>query len=733
MTSPSNTYTEIVNKREAEYVSTLSYEQFFKLFPPEDKGDNGEWDNLDKKEYYSLVQLYIVKQIKNNFELEITYKPSAKNPTGRIYAKCPMALQRIHKPLREFLTKGLYHDYDMINCHFVIFKYLCDEAGLPTVYIKNYIENRPRILADNKACKTHILAKLNSDNARSSGDWNKELKLLIKECNENKKVLYKKFVSQFQQSNEKNPISSIINKKMCQIENNILQEIITEFPDNKIVPCFDGLLIDEPLEVYSLPDDICKWAEKPIETNVVVPDDFTFIPDDEVVKENQYEEMKKEFEKRHAKIINKSTFILITNDGEVLFKSKADMVISYEHMNFQKYVDKGDYGYYQKQSFIKNWLEDDNISRYDDIDCYPETTLCPTNIFNTWTGFAVQKMKHCEMNQEHVNVFLKHILILCDNDLEQQKLILLWFSHIFKYPEGKSFNPVFISGEGSGKGTLMKIISRLVGVNKYLETTDPLMYVFGQFNDPMTESIVVNINECRKKDMIEVVEKLKGLVADPMIWINGKNTKKFKMRSFHRFITTTNNEDPIPTKDKDRRNHIIRCSDELQGKDVYFGKLNRLIKDDEFIYSIYLYLLTLDPPENFNPAKFPKTEYHQDLQEAYRDYAELWLEDFVSDWFKNNPVPGGSPAPLPPCAGGALTPLPTTVKKLSSEVFRSYRDFIDENKIKCDKNCPGFIKHLKCLKFEGIKSFKSGSIRGLEIDMEYLGKKYMIGCQIKIM
>ena len=45
---------------------------------------------------------------------------------------------------------------------------------------------------DNNAGKHHILAKLNSDNARCSGEWNKELKTLIKECNINKKLLYKK-------------------------------------------------------------------------------------------------------------------------------------------------------------------------------------------------------------------------------------------------------------------------------------------------------------------------------------------------------------------------------------------------------------------------------------------------------------------------------------------------------------------------------------------------------------
>ncbi len=714
---PIQTYIDIINKREAEYVSTLTYEQFFKLFPPEDKADNGEWNNLDKKEYYSLVQQYIIKQIKNNFELKINYKPSNKNLKGRIYAKCPMALQRIHKPLRAFLTKGLYQDYDMINCHFVIFKYLCDEAGLCTVYIKNYIENRPRILDDNNASKTHILAKLNTDNARSTGEWNKELKELIKECNNNKKILYKKFVTEFEQTNPKNPISSIINKKMCEIENNILQEIITEFPDNKIVPCFDGFLIDEPLEVASLPDDICKWTEKTIESNVVVPDDFTFVPDAEVVNESGYEKMKKEFEKSHAKIINKSTFILITNDCEVIFKSRADMVVSYEHMNFQKYIDKGDYSYYKKEGFIKNWLEDDNINRYRDIGCFPDIDKCPPEIFNTWTGFAVERMTHFQINEEYVEAFNKHVLILCDNDEEQQKILISWIAHIFQHTDAKSFNPVIISNEGAGKGTLMKIISRLCGTNKVLETTNPLEYVFGKFNDTMTEAIVVNINECSKKDMIHVVEQLKGLVSDPTMWIQGKGAKKFKQKSHHRFIITTNNEDPIPTKNGDRRNHIIRASDELIGNTEYFTNFNKMIETDEFIYSIYQYLLNLpDIPRNFDVQGFPQTEYQDELKEASKDYALLWLEDFVRESIEDNDITDK-----------------TQYKLSSSEVFLRFKSFCNENSLNCERNTVSFMKHLYLMKIQGIEKFKgTKGTRMTKFDLNILAKNLLIGCQIEV-
>ena len=501
---------------------------------------------------------------------------------------------------------------------------------------------------------------------------------------------------------------------MCEVENSILQDVLVEFPDNYIVPCFDGLLINENLDVDSFPDDVCKWTEKPIETDIAVPDDFTFVQEAEVVKEYSYEDMKELFEKKHAKILNKSMFVMIT-ENELIFKTKADLIISYEHLSFKKWNENE--GKYKKICFIKDWFKDESILTYDDIGCFPDVGKCPINIFNTWTGFAVEKMKPSEINEEYVEAFKKHILILCDNNEEQQNILLSWIAHIFQHPDAKSLNPVLISGEGAGKGTLLKIISRLCGRSKVLETANPLEYVFGKFNDTMTDAIVVNINECSKKDMIQVVEQLKELVSDPTLWIQGKGVKKFSMNSHHRFITTTNNEDPIPTKNGDRRNHIIRASDELKGSTEYFTNFNKMIETNEFIYSVYQYLLNLpDVPRNFDVVGFPQTEYQEELKEASKDYAVLWLETFVRDNIEDDDITDK-----------------TQYKLKSQDVFSSYKSFCNENSLTCGRNVISFMKHLNLMKIQGItKCMGSKGVRLTCFDLKFLAKNLLIGCQIDV-
>lgn len=710
MADHQKTYTEIINKREAEFVSTLSYEDFFKCFPPEDKGDNGEWDIEDKKLYFKQVHEYILKQMKNNFQLEINYKPSDTNSSGRVFSRCPMSLQRIHKPLREFLSQGLYHDYDMVNCHFVIFNKLCEEAGLSTVYIKNYIENRTRILNDNRTCKTHILAKLNSDNARANGDWNKELKELIKECNDNKKVLHKKFVSQFKQTNQKNPISSIINKKMCQIENNILQQALPD--DGYIVPMFDGFMCNKELDFNLLPNDICKWDEKSINSDVKVPDDFVYVPNAEAVNDLNYEDIKKDFEKTHAKIIGESIFIMVM-ENKILFKTKSELIISYEHISFQKFINKGSFGYYKKTSFIKEWLEDENIRKYNRMCCFPNPDKCPDDTFNLWNPFDCEKYDCTNVSNIQkcyiIEKFKSHILILCRNDVIFQHIIIQYIAHMFQYPDIQpGLVPYFISTEGSGKGTLIKFIERIMGNNKMLSTSSPSKDCFGKHNELMKDAFLIELKEVKKREMIEIKEDYKSLITDGNVNINPKNQKPFSMKCYARLFGASNNEDCVPTSSTDRRNIIIKCSDELIGNRPYFKMINEIINNDSYIRVIYEYLMQVkNVPKVFDVNALPRTDYHKILAEASEDYTITWLKEFIIECKNDENIPD-------------------MYRIKSDHLFKSYRSFVDAKLIKCERNYISFMKHLSILDLNGITPIKPKNISYRLFDLNLLYKN-MVG------
>merc|ERR1712196_550913 len=148
-----------------------------------------------------------------------------------------------------------------------------------------------------------------------------------------------------------------------------------------------------------------------------------------------------------------------------------------------------------------------------------------------------------------------------------------------QYPATKTICPTIISEQGGGKGTLMRLLRLIMGVRKVVETTNPTRDCWGDFNSVMQSAFLVNLNELSLKDTIEAEGKIKGLITDDTFIIDKKNTPQHMIKSYHRFIITTNKEEPIKTSKDDRRNLIIRASDEKCGDKTYFTRLYKHLKD----------------------------------------------------------------------------------------------------------------------------------------------------------
>ena len=145
----------------------------------------------------------------------------------------------------------------------------------------------------------------------------------------------------------KNYNGSTINRILCYYENIVLQHalhIINSKGIEVAIFMFDGLMVygdyyyDENLlkEITEyvneqIPNLNMKWDYKMHDDTLQIPDNF----DESDILINPYEKVCKEFEKTHAKIINKSIYI-IEDNNEVIIKTKADIAISYQHMQYQK-------------------------------------------------------------------------------------------------------------------------------------------------------------------------------------------------------------------------------------------------------------------------------------------------------------------------------------------------------------------------------------------------------------
>jgi hypothetical protein len=147
-----------------------------------------------------------------------------------------------------------------------------------------------------------------------------------------------------------------------------------------------------------------------------------------------------------------------------------------------------------------------------------------------------------------------------------------------------------------------------------METTNPERDVWGSFNSIMMDSFLINLNELSKKSTLEAEGQIKALVTDPTITINKKGVDQVQIKSFHRFIITTNKDDPINTSKDDRRNLIIRCSDELCGNKTFFSNFYDLLDDVSVVRTCYDFFKSIPNLDKFNSLPIPNTSYQDELK-----------------------------------------------------------------------------------------------------------------------
>jgi len=394
---------------------------------------------------------------------------------------------------------------------------------------------------------------------------------------------------------------------------------------------------------YSKTDFRIKWKFKPYEAdnidihlidirNTYCPDknentSLSFNEDDE-----KYEAMKIEFEATHFKVKDKDNYFIIKNDGrEVDNVKERVMVAGNRHIcygyatkntEFGKIVDKAN-----PLSFIDRWIKDENIRIYDDIGFYPPPLPTPANYYNLWTPFIYQERYDDYIkDEEGLQTILDFINILCREEEPVFQYFLKWLGQLLQYPATKTGHfPIFISDEGGGKGTLIQIIEKLVGADKFFETTNPEETVWGKFNPIMMNAYFVYINEFGKKNQEDAEGRIKGLITDKHITINGKGKDAIKTASYHRFLGSTNNEDPTNVKKGNRRKWVIRCSDKLKGNKDYFKKIYALIDDDNVMRTLFDYLMGLEC-DGMVGEEPPKPQYQEILEEANEHMIQQFLK-----------------------------------------------------------------------------------------------------------
>ncbi|MEC8039592.1 MAG: DUF5906 domain-containing protein [Pseudomonadota bacterium] len=217
---------------------------------------------------------------------------------------------------------------------------------------------------------------------------------------------------------------------------------------------------------------------------------------------------------------------------------------------------------------------------------------------NTWTPSKYASVKGTP------ELWLKVVYHLIDND-DYRNWFLDWLAWTVQNPSKRTpLIPLIVSGQGSGKDTLLRPYQEVLGTHNCTSiTTSQLL---GDFNSYLLNHLIL-LQEARLDSKGDAYLRLKDLTgnATGFVDINEKHQKVQRTRFSGNFIALSNNEDAIKGIDHDDRRFVPYVSG-AQRLDAVFTPQDHLkLCDADEIGRVRYYLETRDI-SNFNPFEQPK-------------------------------------------------------------------------------------------------------------------------------
>jgi phage/plasmid-associated DNA primase len=143
----------------------------------------------------------------------------------------------------------------------------------------------------------------------------------------------------------------------------------------------------------------------------------------------------------------------------------------------------------------------------------------------------------------------------------------------------------------------------------------------------MKKAFLVILNEADKSGTFHANNKMKALITEPTINIRPKGKTSYTMKSYHRWMSFSNN--PDPNHKLKRRDLTFRMSDDKINNVAYFNEGNSYAKCLGVAKAIYDYFMAYDTKPHIVESDIPKGEYDEMLKETQKDSLVEFLDEMI--------------------------------------------------------------------------------------------------------
>lgn len=610
---------------------------------------------------FLIPKKYLLKSTKG--VISVSYHQPHNRNFGRFFANDSISLQSFAREIRHTIASEFYDDVDIVNCHPIILRHLCNKYDVPCDRLNDYIENRDEHLTDlmkeNKIdrddAKQVFLSIINngSRDYRNLENPTKFVKRFKRELSDILEELVEQYPSEHEKRKKLNPenaIGSTINAIMCDMENQILQCILKFYKDASIITdncvlCFDGVMIPKHKNTESLIPDCEKYIlektnitinlkikpmdegfELPAEipnytehTNFDPKDEFCFLEFDEkwrgrhFISENEIiEQTRNDLNRVFCRVEQGGGFIVKKTDCDDNLYDILDRNCNFSDMYFTYSNPDGS----MKEMSFKRYLQvfSNYINRYRAIDFAPNNN--DPKLFNLWSGYKAHKLNY-DLDITPIQLILQHIKeVYCNGcDISYEYFLdLLYF--ILKYPEKPLGVATFLysNKQGSGKNVILDFLQKYVFGDTLTYYTTGLENVLEKHNHMLKNKKVVVVDELASaQDTFHGnFDKLKSMMTGGSIVINPKGVNQYSIKNVLGWFLISNNEDCLKIESSDRRYFCLNVSEKYVGNKKYFKSLTDTFTQDNGNL-FYTYILNRGNERDINIRIPPINAFKREL------------------------------------------------------------------------------------------------------------------------
>jgi len=384
---------------------------------------------------------------------------------------------------------------------------------------------------------------------------------------------------------------------------------------------YDEADIDNWIDkLYASCENKTKGYGFPYLNKFIKEDDPEYFNKHVILKEDTYENIKKEIDEYVFKCLNPLGFIVVNQHQDEIdqvpyfLQDQSELTFRFAE---KQYIEKNKKGENESKDFIKKWLKDKNKKTYNSLTFKPYelSTELNTKHFNLFNGYRASKIPVYK-DYECIKPILEHIKIVLANNREYvYDYLIQYFANIMQNAKKKTGVFIVFKGkQGCGKNTIIDLIDNGIIGEYSVSCSNPEKVFFGTFNSLLANKVLAVANEMGN-DMRPCMDRIKDTCVAPTINIEKKCKDPTIFDNYMNCIGTTNNDFPLQITEDDRRLVWLNCCDSMVGNTEYFNNLNNLVQDDYVISSLYHYLLeevniTI---KNFQIER-PKTEEYKSIQ-----------------------------------------------------------------------------------------------------------------------